>query len=354
MQIQTDDIEPDDSPEEATKDESDLIRLQSSMSMLQEDFNRERKMLNDQIAKLQAQVEANEMLKETIESEHAAKSAFETSILDSSFGLEAPDKPLPNPPAGQIPKEMTNERDSGNEQEEKIIVEVGKTEIQSVETAPQFEDNFNPTSFDRIQTDEPISTKSPSPVMEIKTLTSSSSSSSSSDDEKELKSNSPSTSTSQKTVKEIELGKAFESDEEKKDPFATNSVFDAFSASATVAAAPIASPIERKMSSDNEDKLYKLKSIIKQSTENLEKLQTDDEKSKEPILPQSSSSSSSSDDEVEPDASKEIANSDEQTAEEPQQTYSKPLIDVNDSVCETNVDIFEQDEEDEKNFEPEK
>ena len=44
MQVQT---EGDSSEEKA---EDNLIRLQSSMSLLQEDFNRERKMLNDRIA----------------------------------------------------------------------------------------------------------------------------------------------------------------------------------------------------------------------------------------------------------------------------------------------------------------
>merc|ERR1711937_315234 len=112
MQVQT---EGDSSEEKA---EDNLIRLQSSMSLLQEDFNRERKMLNDRIAKLQDQVRTTEKLKEAAESENLAKNAPPAPPPRNSDeeisrapptqkieipDFEAPDKPLPKPPEETIP-----------------------------------------------------------------------------------------------------------------------------------------------------------------------------------------------------------------------------------------------------------
>jgi len=51
IEVQTEEIEePEPNPAE-----EDLIRLQSSMCEIQEDFTRERQMLKDQIAHLQVQ-----------------------------------------------------------------------------------------------------------------------------------------------------------------------------------------------------------------------------------------------------------------------------------------------------------
>ena len=61
MEIQTDTIPAD---EEKTADTSDLIRLQSSMSLMQEDHLKERKLLNERIAQLQQQIQNSNLIEE--------------------------------------------------------------------------------------------------------------------------------------------------------------------------------------------------------------------------------------------------------------------------------------------------
>ena len=389
-------IQTDEQIEIGNNQESDLIRLQSSMSMLQEDFNRERKMLNDQIAKLQAQVQANEKLKENMDQEvpqgNSAAPALpaptpqqpqtppspkietktETSITDR---LEAPDKPLPMPPTTDLPisPEPGNnpERDATHEKEENIINEAEQTQIQASEQGPSFDDNFE-TDFSNIPNPEPIPPAIPKPEVpkpaERRKSSSSSSSSSSSDGEKAQTSNSPTTSTSQKTVREANVAENSSSSESDKDDipvkvtdnsklFDTKNDLFAQLASETV---PIEAPdspvlIPSSPSSDNEEKLSKLKSIIKQSSENLERLQFDQEtpeanaeNSPPAQLPLSSSSDSSSDEEKSDVDKTWVFNGTpievkEEAAEPEQETPGSPIINTS-----TSVDIFDGSEKTEE------
>ena len=81
-------IQTDEQLEPVAEHEDNLIRLQSSMSMLQEDFNRERKMLNDQIAKLQAQVVSGEKIKENVEAENLQQRL--NDLDQGNLGLPTP------------------------------------------------------------------------------------------------------------------------------------------------------------------------------------------------------------------------------------------------------------------------
>ena len=62
MEIQTDTIPVEEKKE---SDTSDLIRLQSSMSLMQEDHLKERKLLNERIAQLQQQIQNSNLVEET-------------------------------------------------------------------------------------------------------------------------------------------------------------------------------------------------------------------------------------------------------------------------------------------------
>jgi len=66
MEIQTDTLPPPvQVTEEKKESESDLIRLQSSMSLMQEDHLKERKLLNERIAQLQQQIQNSNVIEET-------------------------------------------------------------------------------------------------------------------------------------------------------------------------------------------------------------------------------------------------------------------------------------------------
>ena len=67
VEIQTD---VEENTVNAKKDQDDLIRLQSSMTIMQEDHLKERKLLNEKIAELQSEISIKDKIVEEAPIQH--------------------------------------------------------------------------------------------------------------------------------------------------------------------------------------------------------------------------------------------------------------------------------------------
>lgn len=255
------------------KDQDDLIRLQSSMTIMQDDHLKERKLLNEKIAELQSEITFKDKI---VEEEPIQQEAPPVAKIEDN--LECPDKPLPNPPVSRREDETEEEVKSENE------IEEAKNDEKL--------DEKNASETENVIIETPAAEKSePEVKEEIKETpaekSSSSSSSSSSSDENDDGAESKSLK-SQQTVKEVVLSEfkveevdlnepptsiqpaeqVIKSDTEEKAEVGTES--DQAKTSEQVA--------ERRGSTDStlserDEKLAKLKNIMQESTENLAKLE---------------------------------------------------------------------------------